>query len=192
MKLALRFFMLVMLSIILSGCLNTEFKEYYFLINDDGSGSGSITYYNLVSSEEDGVDVSEDDFARLVNNWLYGDSFELDNPDMTVTWKEIYADEVQLNGYVEFTFTDYLKIGFSRLEIADGYVLEYYLDDITETVIESNGDFYTDEDALPVVNWPVDTKELSVKTLVKKDMKGAHSLLGLYQEWLKSGKEQQD
>jgi hypothetical protein len=172
------------LVLLLSGCLGTEYKEYHFIVNEDGSGSGSINHINLVSGQEEGVDVSDNDFADLVNNHLFGTSFEDENPNLTVTGKELLEVDGQLCGYVEFTFDNYMDIGFQLINYDTGSLVAYFFDDITEEVLEANGEFDEDEDALPIIEWATDTRQFDFKALAKKDMTNAKSLLGHYQNWI--------
>ncbi len=79
MKSFLRISMLIVFSLVLinlTGCLSTEYKEYIFEINSDGSGEGEIIFYNLVSVEDDEKDVSFKDFGELVSDYIEGTNFE--------------------------------------------------------------------------------------------------------------------
>ena len=53
-------------TMLLTGCLATEYKEYRFNLNNDGTGTGSVIFYNLISVEDDEQDVSFKDFGELV------------------------------------------------------------------------------------------------------------------------------
>ncbi|MCF7918768.1 MAG: hypothetical protein K9N06_02510 [Candidatus Cloacimonetes bacterium] len=178
-----RLFVLILVSFLLTGCLTSEFKEYRFRINADGSGSGSIKFVNLVSEEDDGKDVSFSDFDELVNNYLQGDTFENDNPLKSVTSKILFEENGVLCGKVEFTFANYQENGFFKYEGNSCAPVMYYLGDLGETFIESDGEHYAGDADIPIIIWAPDTKEFYFKTNVKDDMTDAHNLLELYNLW---------
>ena len=102
-RLAILIFSLTLLT--LTGCLSTEYKEYTFKINSDGSGEGEILFYNIVSVEDDGKDVSFKDFGELVTDYIEGTNFENDNPNYQVTNKELFEkDSVTFPNSVQITW----------------------------------------------------------------------------------------
>jgi hypothetical protein len=182
----LRISMLIVFSLVLinlTGCLSTEYKEYIFKINSDGSGEGEILFYNLVSVEDDEKDVSFKDFGELVSDYMEGTRFEDDNPNYLVTNKEFIEKDSMLTGRVEFTFTDFRDIGFFKSEDCDCSQLMYFMGDFGETYSESNGNYLGDEKDFPVIIWQSDTDEIYIKTVVQEDLTGTHSLLKLYTTW---------
>lgn len=172
----------------LTGCLSTEYKEYVFKLNADGSGEGTITFHNIVSVENDEKDVSFKDFGELVSDYMEGTRFEDDNTDYNVTNKELFEHDSTLVGKVEFTFTDFRKIGFYKAENCDCSPLMYYMGDFGETYSESNGNYLGDENDFPVIIWNSESEEIYLKTIVQDDLSATHSLLSLYQTW-QEGKE---
>jgi hypothetical protein len=167
----------------LTGCLATEYKEYIFKLDPDGSGEGTITFHNIVSVEDDEKDVSFKDFGELVSDYMEGTRFEDDNPDYVVTNKELFEEDSILIGKVEFTFTDFRNIGFFKSEDCDCSPLMYYMGDFGETYSESNGNYLGDEKDFPVIIWQSDADEIYIKTIVQEDLTGTHSLLKLYRTW---------
>ena len=106
--------LLMGLMIGLTGCLTPEYKEYYYTINDDGTGEGRMKFINLVSEEEDEEDVSAKDFGELITDYYEGEQFSEDNPHLTITDKKLYEEEGMLMGEVWFTFESADSIGFYR------------------------------------------------------------------------------
>jgi hypothetical protein len=98
-----------------AGCLIAEKKEYVFKVNEDGSGSGTVRYINLVSQDDEEQDVSFKDFAELVTDYLQGNKFEEENPQFSVTDKKLYEKDGVLIGEFSFTFTSWDSTGFFDL-----------------------------------------------------------------------------
>ncbi len=186
MKSFLRISMLILFSLVvinLTGCLSTEYKEYIFEINSDGSGEGEIIFYNLVSVEDDEKDVSFKDFGELVSDYIEGTNFENDNPNYLVTKKELLEKDSILVGRVEFTFTNINDIGFFKSEDCDCSPLMYFMGDFGETYSESNGNYLGEEKDFPVIIWQSNADEIYIKTVVQDDLTGTHSLLKLFHTW---------
>ena len=174
-------FSLVMIN--LTGCLSTEYKEYIFRINSDGSGDGEIIFYNLVSVEDDEKDDSIKDFGELISDYIEGTNFEDDNPNYQVTNKELFEIDSILAGRVEFNFNNFRNIGFYKSEDCDCSPLMYFLGDFGETYSESNGNYLGEGNDFPVIIWPSDADEIYIKNSVQDDLTGTHSLLNLYNTW---------
>jgi hypothetical protein len=186
LKSFLRRILLIVFSLMLinvTGCLSTEYKEYIFKINPDGSGEGEIFFYNLVSVEDDEKDDSFKDFGELVSDYIEGTNFENDNPTYQVTNKELFEKDSILVGRVEFAFTNINDIGFFKSEDCECSPLMYYMGDFGETYSESNGNYLGDEKDFPVIIWQSDADEIYIKTVVQEDLTGTHSLLKLYHTW---------
>ncbi len=167
----------------LTGCLSIEYKEYTFKINSDGSGEGEILFYNIVSVEDDEKDVSFKDFGELVSDYIEGTNFENNNPNYQVTNKELFEKDSVLVGKVEFTFTNFMDIGFFKSEDCDCSPLMYYMGDFGETFSESNGNYLGEEKNFPIIIWKANEDEIYIKTIVQDDLTGTHSLLNLYRTW---------
>ena len=172
-----------MLLIILTGCLSTEYKEYIFQINPDGSGEGEIIFHNLLSVEDDEKDDSFKDFSELISDYIEGENFENDNPNYQVTNKDLFEQDSILVGKVEFEFTNINEIGFFKSDDCDCSPLMYYLGDFGETYSESNGNYLGEEKDFPVIIWPFDADDIYIKTVVQEDLAETHSLLRFYHTW---------
>lgn len=166
-----------------TGCLSTEYKEYNFEINPDGSGSGSITFYNIVSIEDKEKDVSYKDFGELVSDYLEGTRFEDDNAGYKVTHKELIKQDSILIGKIEFTFNNLADVKFYKDEQCDCSPIMYYMGGFGETYSESNGKYLGENRDFPLITWKSGTKNLYIKTIVQDDLSNAHSLAGLYDDW---------
>ena len=167
---------------ITTGCLTTEYKEYRFTLNEDGSGEGSIIFHNIVSVEDDNQDVSIKDFDELISDYIKGNKFELDNPSYKVLNKELYEDDDVLCGKITFSFSDIDSIGFYRYEGCDCSPLIYYLGDFGETLVESNGSELIESKNIPIILWDRGITDIYFKTTVQDNMEQAHSLLTLYNQ----------
>ncbi len=165
-----------------TGCLTTEYKEYRFSLNDDGSGEGSITFHNIVSVEDDNQDVSINDFDELLSDYINGNRFELDNQNYKVTDKELYEDNDVLSGKITFSFSNIDSIGFFKDDNCNCSPLIYYLGDFGETLIESNGTTLVESKNIPIILWDRDTTDIYFKTIVQENLEQAHSLLPLYKK----------
>ncbi len=169
-----------------TGCLTTEYKEYKFTLNEDGSGEGSIIFHNIVSIEDDDQDVSVKDFDELVSDYLEGSRFEADNPNYKIINKELFDDEDVLSAKVTFSFSNIDSIGFFKYKGCDCSPLIYYLGDFSETLIESNGTNLVESKNIPVVLWAPEITDIYFKTTVQDNMEQAHSLLSHYTKWKES------
>ncbi len=179
----IRIFASLLTAVLLTGCLATEYKEYRFNLNDDGTGTGSVIFYNLISVDDDEQDVSFKDFDELLTDYVDGTRFEDDNPGYTLSSKEIYEENGLLVGKVEFTFEDIRSIGFYKAKDCDCSPLLYYMGDFGETYSESNGNFLGAEDDFPMIEWEPSIDEIYLKTIVQEDLESTHSLLPLYKTW---------
>lgn len=59
----------------------------------------------------------------------------------------------------------------------------YYMGSLSETLIETNGDYLGEDRDFPIIVWPTGTNQFTFKTNIKEDMTDAHSLLPLYNTW---------
>lgn len=185
MKNLLNKILLLLLAVFVSSCLTTEYKEYRFKFNADGSGSGSIKYVNIVSQEDEEKDVSFSDFGEVIDDYLEGTTFEDENPTFSVTNKELFEENGVLCGRVEFTFESFSDAGFVNFVGCECAPILYYMGSLSETFSESDGKYLGDSESLefPVISWNNGTKEVYFKTVVQEDLADCHSLLPLYKTW---------
>ncbi|MDD5509033.1 MAG: hypothetical protein PHD25_12045 [Bacteroidales bacterium] len=180
-KISLLSLIAVLVLFALNGCLTVETKEYTFELTGPNSGKLTIRYINILSTMDDSVDVSADDFEELLSNYLYGESFETDYPDAVNFEKQLYEENGVLCGRITMEFTDLSAVKLFRYKSSGPYMLNIgsFLD--TETFIEANGDF--GGDTMPVVFWSEDARVLTLKTGVAQPDETTLSLLDDYLEW---------
>ena len=185
MKKIIKIAMLILIPLILSSCLTTEYKEYRFTLNKDGSGTGVIKYINIVSQEDEETDVSFTDFNELIDDYLNGSTFEDENSSYTVTNKRLFEENGVLCAEIEFSFDRFEDIPLKVFDCKCSPML-LYMGSFSETFKESNGDYLsTDDFDFPLISWENGTKELYYKTIVTEDLSDSHSLLPIYEQWAK-------
>lgn len=170
-------------ALFLHGCLTSEFKEYRFVFNSDGSGEGSIKFMNIVSEKEDEADVSMRDFGELINNYLNGNKFENENFQYEVIEKKLFEENGQLCGIIKFKFASYEDAGFYKDESCECSPVMYYLRGVSESFSESNGKYLGEQKSFPVISWSDKTDEYYFRTYISVNMENAASLLPRYQIW---------
>lgn len=177
LKLSVVFFV----SIFLTGCLTVEKKHYEYTLNADGSGSGKIVYENIVSSKDEEKDVSITDFAELMDGYMNGDRFESDNPNFTVTGKNLYEKNGQLWGEVTFTFANAMDAGILFEKDCNCTPVYVNISDFSEEFDTSNsGVFLGAESKINLIKYPSGTKKIEFSTYVQRDLENTVTLLKLY------------
>jgi len=164
------------------GCLNVQHKTYTFKLNDDGTGSGSIFFYNIHSSDEEERDVSFKDFGTLVTDYLEGQTFEGENPDWTITNKDLFEQDGVLCGKVEFTFSNMGAAKLYRTADCNCAPILLLPGAIDETLMEHNGEGVALGEA-EVVEWKPDVKEIMYKTEVTADTENVRNLVDDFKAW---------
>ena len=182
-KLILLVAAIAIFAIFLNGCLTSESKEYRFTVNNDGTGSGSIQFINIISEDEDGADMSANDFEELISGYYEGTAFEDENPNYTVTDKKLSEENGKLIGVVNFTFLSLADIGFYHDPKCDCSEYLFYIGGLSENFVETNGKYLGEDSDFPIISWPADTHEFYFKTIVKDTSTNGHSLLPLYNKW---------
>ncbi|MBW6460717.1 MAG: hypothetical protein K0B08_09105 [Bacteroidales bacterium] len=166
----------------ISGCLTCEKKEYSFVFTGENSGRLTIKYINLLSTMDDGADISQDDFQVLLND--YYDGYELENefPNATVVEKRLFEENGVLCGEIVFEFDDLVAANLYRYRGTGPimYCLSCYSID-SEYYAESNGEY--GGDIMPVVFWEAGLKKLSLTTDVTSPDETTASLLAAYKDW---------
>ena len=185
-KFSMMLIIIAVAALFISGCLTTESKEYRFKINADGSGEGTIKHVNIVSEEDEGMDVSFKDFNDLINDYLEGTTFEENNEHFRLTDKKLFEENGQLMGQISFTFESMDSIGFYHDPGCECNPYMYYIGSLSESFVESNGKYLGKDRDFPIIAWSDNSGELFFKTQVKQDMSDAHELLPLYNTWLES------
>lgn len=169
-----------------TGCLTTEFKEISLHISEDGSGNGEIVYKNLLSQRYSEEDSPEKDFDNLVSEYIDGNLFEQEFPNLKIKSKKLYLENDKLNGKIEFDFNNISDLNFFKFN--NESPIMYHLKSVDETFVESNG-FYN-EDIMPVVFWENSVKHLTLKTLISGEIiPEKDEFISLKDEFLKREKK---
>jgi hypothetical protein len=165
----------------LSGCLTCEKKEYTFKFTGDNSGQLTIKYINIMSTKDDTIDNSEEDFTSLMNDYLEGTEVENEFPDAIVVSKELFEENGMLCGRIVLDFAD---LAAAHLYQHKGkgplmYCLGCYSID-SEYYNESNGEYGSD--IMPVVFWDNGLKQLELNTVLTTPDETTVSLLERWQQ----------
>lgn len=167
---------------LLGGCLLADRKTYRFTLNPDGSGSGSITFYNLMSVEEESEDVSVKDFTDLKERYLQGTEFEAQRPGLTNVKKRLFEKNGTLCGEFTFDFTSYEDVGLYRFEGKGPFMYFTRPGDFNPEIYKSSNGTYGGE-SMPLVFWPEGTTTIEMESTFNKPERKATSLLGLYKRF---------
>lgn len=164
--------LLVFCAVAMTGCLTAEKKMYTIKLRPDGSGTGTIIFYNILSSEEDSSDVSVRDYTELVNQYLKGKKFEDTHPAYTNVKKRLYEKDGKLIGEITFDFASPDLVGLFRYKDKGTWV--YYMgyntgggDVSVEKYEESSGELAGDN--VPIIFWPEGTTDFDIKTSLGAD-----------------------
>lgn len=176
---------LLLLSVMVAGCLTAERKIIRLNVKPDGSGTGSILYVNIMSSEEDGLDVSARDYGELVSKYLKGDEYDDAYLGLRNLKKRLYEDRGMLNGELTFAFDSYDDVGLYRYDNPNGQRTGPYMYSIAthggyaaEKFEGSNGT--EGPPHMPVLFWPDTTRNFEVVARIDTASAETRSLLPIY------------
>jgi len=178
---SLKLAVITFLALILTSCLTVEKKEYSFELTGDNSGKMTIRYINILSSMDDGNDVTAADFQELLDKYINGDQIVQDFPGATNIKKRLYEDNGQLCGEITLDFADLSSARLYQYDKESPVMMCISAAFDSETYINSNGSY--GNDFMPVVFWPSGSKKLDVTTSVTTPDETTMSLLPAYIEW---------
>ena len=177
------FVSMIFFIILLNGCLTYHVVEYTVDYADDfNSGSFSVTYTDIRSSEEE-AEKQKKDFDELIE-LFEGDMFLLDQVDEGIYVKErkLYEKDEKLIGSYSGIFQ---KIQIDNNEMKVRNDERYILLDISPSEkIETNGKVYRSENNALLV-WPKDKKKLKIKKIVQDYDNVGFSIFDYYNNWKK-------
>ena len=173
-------FLIVVLSIMITGCLTVEKKEYTFQMKDNNSGTLTIKFINLISMMDDTTDVSGADYVELMNSYINGSQIESDYENAIVRSKRLFEENGVLCGEVIVDFTDLTSVGLYQYEAKGPYMLNVGSFLEGETFLNSNGDY--GGDVMPVVFWPKGNETLTLTTYVTTPDETTVGLLSHYKK----------
>lgn len=175
---------LLLSTVLFSGCLTAEYKEIRLTLNSDGtSGRGVLVFTGISSTPGDTLDVSREDFATLINEYYLGNKIEIENKGMKNVQKKLYMDRGELVGEVTFEFEKLSDLGiyqhngkgpYMYYTIADGF--------FTSGQYESSNGQYGGE-KLPLVFWQENTREFKIRMALSTPQEERRPLAALFQDW---------
>jgi hypothetical protein len=174
--LALAFF-----AFLLSSCLTVEKKEYKWEITGPSSGTLTITYINIMSDMDDSLDVTEADFNEVLNDYLYGTYIDERYPMASNIEKRLFVKDNQLWGEVIMQFDNLEAVHLYQHDKKGPFMFCVNTAEDSESYGESNGEY--GGDYMPVVFWPVKSKELNLTTLINEETETTLSLAEQYYKW---------
>ena len=179
-KSPLALILLPLFAFVASGCLTAERKELIFTVKPDGSGSGRITFYNIMSVEEEGKDASLGDYTELINRYLKGTKFEDFYPLYMNLKKRLYEENGRLNGELTFDFGHYEDVGLYRYQDKGPWM--YFIGVKSDFGVErydtSTGTVPSEQ--MPLVFWPEGTTEFRISSRYDNTDAARHTLFPLY------------
>lgn len=183
MKKILLLFVIVICSANLIGCLAVETKEYYFKLNKDKSGEGTIKYINIMRTVDSAGSVDAD-YDELINSYLRGTMPENEMMGVKNVKKRLFEEDNHLCGEITFEFDDITTLKFFNYKNS---VWAYYLGSSSmgllggsETYFSSNGTY--GEANMPVIFWTNAEKEFRFKTVSPPSETVKESLLGTWKD----------
>lgn len=172
----------ILVVIFLEGCLTCEKKEYSFKFTGDNAGILTIKFINLMSTMDDTLDISEEDFQSLINDYYNGNTLESEYPTATLIGKRLYEQDGQLCGEIQLEFKDLAGANLYRHEGKGPYMFCLNCNSIAgETFEASNGTY--GGDVMPVVFWDSGLHELNLNTVVTYPDETTVSLVEEFRLW---------
>jgi hypothetical protein len=164
----------------ITGCLTVEKKTYTYELKGNNTGTLTITYYNICSSN-DSDSVATNDFTDLIKTYLQGSKPEDEFPGATVVKKELFEENGKLCGRMILSFADLKTAHLYQQDKKGAYM--FHMGSFSETYQSSNGTW--GGDIMPVVFWNKKLKKPEVTTTVEKNIENTLSLLDMYKAWKK-------
>lgn len=178
---------LALILLFISGCLTCEKKEYTFKMTGENSGTLTIKYINIMSSMDDTLDVSEEDFMTLINDYYTGSSVEDEFPGTTLVDKKLFEENGVLCGEITLAFSDLSLVKLYQYEDKGPFMYPLNCGTLDSETFEGGNGVYGG-DIMPVVFWDRGIKSLEMNTTVTIPDETTVSLLDEYLEY-KSGME---
>jgi len=180
-KIYTAFLLLALLTFLLNSCLNVERKEYTVKLNPDNSGSMTIKYVNIISTEEEEKDVSMKDFATLITDYYEGDKATESFVGATNIDKRLFEENGVLCAEVKFDFDTLGTSNIFQYDKKSPYMAALNEKFDSEAFEWTNGEYGLS--GLNLIFWNNSINELKWKTTVTTDLTGAQSLLKKYNSW---------
>lgn len=174
--------LVLVFALFISGCLTCEKKEYTFEFTGENSGLLTIKYINLMSTMEDDMDISDEDFQTLIENYYEGSELENEFPEAALVSKRLFEENGVLCGEIVLEFSSLSAARLYRHKDKGPmmYCLSCYSID-SEYFSSSNGEY--GGDVMPVVFWDAGLKKLTLATDVTTPDETTISLLDEFKFW---------
>ncbi len=173
--------LIALCSLLITGCLTVETKEYHFKLKNGTAGEATITFINILSESDDTTNITREDFQQLIDLYLSGGKLEMDNPGYHNVKKRLYEKNGVLCGEISFSFDSLSAVRLFKYDENSPYM--YYASNplSSETLVETNGE--QTEQWMPVVFWEKNAREFYVKTRTSSEGRFRTSLLKQFREW---------
>ncbi|MDZ4746627.1 MAG: hypothetical protein SGJ05_11595 [bacterium] len=178
--------LLCLIGLTLAGCLTVERKSYKITMTGPTSGSCTITYHNIVSTKDDGRDISFKEFAELITDYLEGTKPEDDMPGARNVRKRLYSEGKVLNAELTFEFDSLSTLKMYKYDNNSPYMMALNSMN-SETYSESNGTH--GGESMPVVFWPSNATTMTLENSVTAIDTSHVSLYPQYEQWKKTNKK---
>ena len=166
----------------MSGCLTCEKKEYTFEFTGKESGRLTIKYINIMSTMDDTVDISEEDFSSLLTDYYEGSEVENGFPNATSTSKRLFEENGVLCGEIVFEFSEISMANLYQHKNKGPIMYCLGCNSLdSEYFSESNGEY--GGDIMPVVFWDSGLKTLTLTTDVTVPDETTVSLLDRWKDY---------
>jgi hypothetical protein len=173
---------LALVLLFISGCLTCEKKEYTIKMTGKNSGTLTIKYINIMSSMDDSLDVSDEDFMTLINDYYTGSSVEEEYPGTTLVDKKLFEENGVLCGEITLAFSDLSQVKLYQHGEKGPFMYPLNCGSLdSETFEGGNGEY--GGDVMPVVFWDAGMKSLEMNTIVTYPDETTLSLLDEYLEY---------
>lgn len=179
---------IILATIVLSGCLTAEYKEYKFEFTGKNSGILTITYRNIISQKDDDeLSVREEvqqDYDELINSYILGNSIETEFPDAKIKSKKLFEEDNQLCGEVVLEFDNISDVNLYKYNKKSPFMYSLssssYMGLMIENYFDSNGDL--GPSYFPAVIWETKTKILELTTTISTPDQESVSLLNTWKK----------
>lgn len=168
--------------VILSSCLGVETKEYEYTFKTEKSGTGVITFTNIMSKKDNDKDVSMRDFAEVVTDYYEGDRLERDMPGIRNVKKELFEKEGVLCGKITFEFDSLESIKVFSYDKNSPYMINISRFN-SEEFVSSNGSYGGAD--MPICFVEKSKKKIYLKTSMTKPDESTIGLVEDYRMWKK-------
>ena len=167
--------------LLMTGCLTVEKKEYSFVLTDKTSGTLTIKYINIMSIMDDTIDVSQEDFAELISNYIEGNAMADEFPSAKIVKKHLFEENGVLCGEVVLDFVEISQVRLYRHNDLGPFMYCVNCSPDAETYESSNGDY--GGEVMPIIFWEEDLKEFNMITSVTFPDETTVGLVDLFHEW---------